>query len=226
MKKCPECSRTYSDDTLSFCLEDGALLSASYDPNDTSSPTVAITAPDIPPTVEANQIPPTVAMQDIPPTVASNQIAPTTAAQEIPTVVANARTPQTEDKKVRWYIYLAGFFIAFVYHIVMIRVLAAVLRLAGLESLFRYDAFVVTMTGIIIFGSLGVILGFIWFRAKWKWGLVIVWSELLVLADYYYRSRFSVGFIVGFLFLTAFACAASWLGSSLRRKISKTENRA
>ena len=26
MKRCPECQRTYSDDTLQFCLEDGAAL--------------------------------------------------------------------------------------------------------------------------------------------------------------------------------------------------------
>src|SRR3954467_7999776 len=31
MKRCPECNRTYSDDTIAFCLADGALLSAPYD---------------------------------------------------------------------------------------------------------------------------------------------------------------------------------------------------
>jgi hypothetical protein len=31
MKRCPECHRTYSDDTIAFCLADGALLSAPYD---------------------------------------------------------------------------------------------------------------------------------------------------------------------------------------------------
>ena len=31
MKKCPQCRRTYADESFSFCLEDGALLSASYD---------------------------------------------------------------------------------------------------------------------------------------------------------------------------------------------------
>jgi hypothetical protein len=35
MKKCPNCSRTYSDHTFSFCLDDGALLSASFDPDAT-----------------------------------------------------------------------------------------------------------------------------------------------------------------------------------------------
>src|SRR5438874_11682531 len=28
MKKCPQCERTYSDESLAFCLEDGSLLSA------------------------------------------------------------------------------------------------------------------------------------------------------------------------------------------------------
>src|SRR5437764_6658562 len=35
MKSCPACNRTYADDTLTFCLDDGALLSAPYDPQAT-----------------------------------------------------------------------------------------------------------------------------------------------------------------------------------------------
>jgi TonB family protein len=31
IKTCPACNRTYSDETISFCLADGALLSAPYD---------------------------------------------------------------------------------------------------------------------------------------------------------------------------------------------------
>ena len=31
MKRCPTCYRTYSDETLTFCLADGSLLSAPYD---------------------------------------------------------------------------------------------------------------------------------------------------------------------------------------------------
>ena len=31
MKRCPQCDRTFSDETLSFCIADGQLLSASYD---------------------------------------------------------------------------------------------------------------------------------------------------------------------------------------------------
>lgn len=35
MKTCPQCGRTYSDETLSFCLADGELLSAPFDPDAT-----------------------------------------------------------------------------------------------------------------------------------------------------------------------------------------------
>lgn len=31
MKRCPTCNRTYADETIAFCLADGALLSAPYD---------------------------------------------------------------------------------------------------------------------------------------------------------------------------------------------------
>lgn len=32
MKQCPTCRRTYTDDSLSFCLEDGGLLATTYEP--------------------------------------------------------------------------------------------------------------------------------------------------------------------------------------------------
>lgn len=32
MKSCPACNHTYSDDTLTFCLVDGSILSPAYDP--------------------------------------------------------------------------------------------------------------------------------------------------------------------------------------------------
>src|SRR4051812_27403013 len=35
MKSCPTCQRTYPDDTLAFCLNDGAVLSAPFDPDQT-----------------------------------------------------------------------------------------------------------------------------------------------------------------------------------------------
>jgi hypothetical protein len=35
MKRCSQCGRTYADESLAFCLDDGSLLSAPYDPNAT-----------------------------------------------------------------------------------------------------------------------------------------------------------------------------------------------
>ncbi|MCU1267118.1 MAG: hypothetical protein JWM21_3436 [Acidobacteria bacterium] len=35
MKICPACNRTYADQTLIFCLDDGSTLSAQYDPRET-----------------------------------------------------------------------------------------------------------------------------------------------------------------------------------------------
>jgi hypothetical protein len=48
MKQCPQCNRTYADDSITFCLADGALLSASYDPNATQRIPARLTNP--PPT--------------------------------------------------------------------------------------------------------------------------------------------------------------------------------
>src|SRR5687768_3272037 len=57
MKSCPTCNRTYPDDAQVFCLMDGAVLSAPYDPADTPAavrrsseppPTEVIRAPATP----------------------------------------------------------------------------------------------------------------------------------------------------------------------------------
>ena len=47
IKRCPVCNRTYSDETISFCLADGALLSAPYDK---SGPPTEVLPASLPPT--------------------------------------------------------------------------------------------------------------------------------------------------------------------------------
>ncbi|MGA9996083.1 MAG: DUF1566 domain-containing protein [Pyrinomonadaceae bacterium] len=50
MKQCPQCNRTYADETLNFCLDDGVLLSTLYDPE----ATLVMPSPhSVPPTIEA-----------------------------------------------------------------------------------------------------------------------------------------------------------------------------
>jgi hypothetical protein len=57
MKQCPRCKRTYADDTLSYCLEDGAMLIRGNDADATQigpfpaqppAPTVAYGTPTVP----------------------------------------------------------------------------------------------------------------------------------------------------------------------------------
>lgn len=57
MKRCPTCDRTYADDSTTFCLADGSLLSAPYDPEATQRIPARLTNP--PPTeVLTNDTPP------------------------------------------------------------------------------------------------------------------------------------------------------------------------
>ena len=68
MKRCPTCQRSYTDDTLNFCLEDGSpLRSVSVasldetlvlDPNE-PPPTEILLNPALAPTIRAHQTPPT-----------------------------------------------------------------------------------------------------------------------------------------------------------------------
>lgn len=45
MKRCPACDRTYGDDSITFCLADGSLLSAAYDPETTQRIPARLTSP-------------------------------------------------------------------------------------------------------------------------------------------------------------------------------------
>jgi hypothetical protein len=58
MKQCPNCKRSYSDDSLVYCLEDGSLLATAYDPNATQV---------LPPPRATNPTPQMVATHNLPP---------------------------------------------------------------------------------------------------------------------------------------------------------------
>jgi hypothetical protein len=79
MKRCPTCQRLYTDDTLNFCLEDGASLQ-----------TTSGTALDETLTLNANEPPPTEILPNPP-------IAPTLRAHKPPTTVRQeARATRNE----------------------------------------------------------------------------------------------------------------------------------
>jgi TonB family protein len=89
MKSCPTCNRTFSDETLSFCLVDGAILSAPFDPH----ATLIIPEPrqTEPPPTEVLKLEET--KQEIPPTVASLQ--PEQKPEELVSTIAFP-TPEVE----------------------------------------------------------------------------------------------------------------------------------
>lgn len=70
MKSCPNCHRTYTDPTISFCLDDGALLSASANAQPTQPyPQSRLT--EAPPTQVLPSMPPPPAAIVTPPSVAA-----------------------------------------------------------------------------------------------------------------------------------------------------------
>lgn len=81
IKECPTCKRTYSDPSMSFCLADGSLLSAPFDPQATQHLPVAhhleLPATEILyPAPKVNSLLPTeqaMETKDIPPTIASSE---------------------------------------------------------------------------------------------------------------------------------------------------------
>src|ERR1700694_6051384 len=77
MKRCPTCNRTYSDETITFCLADGSLLSAPYDSSREAAPPTenlpAVTRSAVPPTQPPKAEIPTIARLPIHPGLAAKK---------------------------------------------------------------------------------------------------------------------------------------------------------
>src|SRR5688500_5954205 len=111
MKKCPQCKRTYADETLAFCLADGALLSAPYDPNATlvlptpQDPSEVASAKASPP-VERSSAPETLIM---PAPANPHTASKTTEVLRTPTVSESAK-PRSNPLWLYLSIAFAGLF--------------------------------------------------------------------------------------------------------------------
>ncbi len=90
MKSCPTCNRTYPDDTLAFCLMDGAVLSAPYDHS--SEPRRASPSP--------TEVMPRAAMSDDQVIPATIQSAPISTMQASPPSVPSLNLPDETESKV------------------------------------------------------------------------------------------------------------------------------
>lgn len=97
MKICPACRKTYTDLTLNFCLDDGAVLSQ-YSEDDNSQPTVFIGQP--PPTTPNTIVNPTINtnQQQFPPTPNNRGLSHTVAP----------RPPAKKSKTWIWVLGIVG----------------------------------------------------------------------------------------------------------------------
>ena len=97
IKQCPSCSRTYSDESISFCLADGALLSAPFDSARVQAPPTQVMPP--PPTRAA--APPT---QPAKPAVSTI----TSTPEYRPVILADAGDAPKERTGLIWIVIAVG----------------------------------------------------------------------------------------------------------------------
>jgi len=115
MKSCPACNRTYPDDTLAFCLIDGSVLSAPYDPQDARRGS----APSGSNSTQTQVLNPTMP-NDLAPTIQPTIRAP---APQIPPLYTGTRPSlKSEERKSKapWVIASIAVFLAGVFGIVLL----------------------------------------------------------------------------------------------------------
>lgn len=99
MKSCPACNRTYADETLSFCLEDGSILSAPYDPDKTQL---------ISPPSDTDSILTRVSYNEAKSTSPNQQVLPTMPSPRIPSAYLDNAQYQKKSKAVSNKLWLAA----------------------------------------------------------------------------------------------------------------------
>jgi hypothetical protein len=230
MKKCPQCNRTFPDDTLAFCLEDGTLLSAPYYPQQTPAPTVAVNAFETP-TVVAREIP----------TVAAGNNVPTYANTPRP-------TEQASKKGAGWKAYLAGLLISLVFDLIYFYGLYPYYGEATQEFFFaiaeKFDEpsvgyliaglIITTPINMFVYSVLAFLLGVIWWRGKWKWGVIAllpnfgftIYYFVINISDDHQAVYIIRIFIANILYLSV-TCLSAAIGSWISKSIfgKKTEAR-
>jgi hypothetical protein len=126
MKSCPECNRTF-EDTFTFCLIDGSVLSAPIDPHATL--VIPEARQTTPPPTEVLKLEET--KQQIPPTIASpkaeqkpQELASTIAAPAPAFEPAHIKAPPIRlarmSNKLAWFIIVGGsiFIVAFIFWVI------------------------------------------------------------------------------------------------------------
>jgi hypothetical protein len=216
MKSCPTCNRTF-EDTLTFCLADGSLLSAPSDPQATQR-MPASRKTDPPPTevmsaaASSSSLPPTqpaINVKDLPPTIAS----------PLPSTVKKHERSQALpiQRSTPFYIY----------PLAMVAGLAVGL-LFNYPGFRHYGYYVPPLAILLTYGFVGVFFGYVWSQKGWKWGLWIVviwWPVEVFLKLYYLRIHIEFGswwfpfrLFALLILISITACIGAYLGAQLSLK--------
>jgi hypothetical protein len=225
IKRCPTCARTYADDSISFCLADGALLSAPYDPEASGEQSAKSANP--PPTeimssAPGSAIPPTQAARKPPvplvPTMTS-PIRPDVSGVVIPLSSPSfeSRPATTISTQPRWFVYVLVIIAGFATHTV----------LEGFVNVFFYGStayrllyFIVPATG---FGIVGLSLGRSWPQKGWTWGLWLVAFPWLIQLSVFIRYPLAMLAdvsrpLTNLICVPIAACVGSYMGAHLFAK--------
>src|SRR5687768_14627417 len=95
MKTCPICNRTYADETMNFCLDDGATLVDPYDPDKARS---------LPPTMLAHPAPTELFNPGSMPSDSGVTLIPTIQSLQPPPLYSAPlpAAPQVKESRKRW----------------------------------------------------------------------------------------------------------------------------
>lgn len=240
MKKCPQCNRTYPAEAL-FCLQDGAQLSSTNNQPESFPPTVASNSFEPAPTVAAGQIP------DFAPQQAPASFGAPPAQQQFGAQQFNTpQAAQTKEKpRVGWYVYPTGFLISLLIYLFLSYVVypAYVNMMAytafdvakALADETGFELYIQTMFIILsfkpwVYGFIALLFGFFWSKGGTIWGLVILLPELMF--RFYYLAKAAINepseislqlviLIVAFPIMVIVACIAAFVGSRLKRAITR-----
>jgi hypothetical protein len=161
MKSCPTCNRTYPDDTLAFCLVDGAILSAPYDPQATLI---------IPETPKTSPPPPEILPKtDVPKTIRTSPPS-TPAPNATPRIKTDTdqirRTPSEFKKRTRSTLKIIG------WSVLIGMIVGTIGKYIWIQG--AYPSFVpMPWDELIIFGTLiggligGIVLSILWAIINW-----------------------------------------------------------
>jgi hypothetical protein len=219
IKRCPTCARTYADDSISFCLADGALLSAPYDPEASDKQSAKSAKP--PPT-EVMFSAPSPAIPATQPAREAVPLVPTMTslvphdllAGAIPTASPtfesqHARTISTQP---RWFVYVLVIIAGFATHTALEGFVNVFFQFSAAYS---WLYLIVQATG---FGIVGLLLGRSWPQKGWTWGLWLVGFPWLMFLSVVIRYPHVEGPLTNLICVPIAACVGSYMGAYLFAK--------